>query len=389
MCKFLPKKKIGNLGLISGIFLIFSGLVCLILCIIQYNIINFQYSKANEFSRISELFLGANTILLFSCLFSIVLFLGFMQCKTMQLIFLIFQSIFTLFIFISGIIIIVSGNISKNQLTKTCQKDLKGIFKHFLLLDDYFKLIDNYLCSDECPCYFNKNSTYEKFKNPQLNNVSSELIDSINFNKNVNLIDNNYYYEFNFNNCSEKVKEKAFIKFILHSEENRKYFENINHEKFFKFWRKIENKFKCSGWCNTPYINHDINLDELEKNDEKNNENERFIIKFLFSNINKGIVPNIGCMNKLTDWLPKYIYAFGSLLIISSIVIGITVVFDFSLYLDLTKEGPIIHEQDTLDESTDQKGYIKKNGNEIVVIIKGEKNNFIHNNIEEKNNDIN
>ena len=94
-------------------------------------------------------------------------------------------------------------------------------------------------------------------------------------------------------------------------------------------------------------------------------------------------------MNKLTDWLPKYIYAFGSLLIISSIVIGITVVFDFSLYLDLTKEGPIIHEQDTLDESTDQKGYIKKNGNEIVVIIKGEKNNFIHNNIEEKNNDIN
>ncbi len=389
MCKFLPKKKIGNLGLISGIFLIFSGLVCLILCIIQYNIINFQYSKANEFSRISELFLGANTILLFSCSFSIVLFLGFMQCKTMQLIFLIFQSIFTLFIFISGIIIIVSGNISKNQLTKTCQKDLKGIFKHFLLLDDYFKLIDNYLCSDECPCYFNKNSTYEKFKNPQLNNVSSELIDSINFNKNVNLIDNNYYYEFNFNNCSEKVKEKAFIKFILHSEENRKYFENINHEKFFKFWRKIENKFKCSGWCNTPYNNHDINLDELEKNDEKNNENERFIIKFLFSNINKGIVPNIGCMNKLTDWLPKYIYAFGSLLIISSIVIGITVVFDFSLYLDLTKEGPIIHEQDTLDESTDQKGYIKKNGNEIVVIIKGEKNNFIHNNIEEKNNDIN
>ena len=389
MCKFLPKKKIGNLGLISGIFLIFSGLVCLILCIIQYNIINFQYSKANEFSRISELFLGANTILLFSCLFSIVLFLGFMQCKTMQLIFLIFQSIFTLFIFISGIIIIVSGNISKNQLTKTCQKDLKGIFKHFLLLDDYFKLIDNYLCSDECPCYFNKNSTYEKFKNPQLNNVNSELIDSINFNKNVNLIDNNYYYEFNFNNCSEKVKEKAFIKFILHSEENRKYFENINHEKFFKFWRKIENKFKCSGWCNTPYINHDINLDELEKNDEKNNENERFIIKFLFSNINKGIVPNIGCMNKLTDWLPKYIYAFGSLLIVSSIVIGITVVFDFSLYLDLTKEGPIIHEQDTLDESTDQKGYIKKNGNEIVVIIKGEKNNFIHNNIEEKNNDIN
>jgi hypothetical protein len=307
----------------------------------------------------------------------------------MQLIFLIFQSIFTLFIFISGIIIIVSGNISKNQLTKTCQKDLKGIFKHFLLLDDYFKLIDNYLCSDECPCYFNKNSTYEKFKNPQLNNVSSKLIDSINFNKNVNLIDNNYYYEFNFNNCSEKVKEKAFIKFILHSEENRKYFENINHEKFFKFWRKIENKFKCSGWCNTPYNNHDINLDELEKNDEKNNENERFIIKFLFSNINKGIVPNIGCMNKLTDWLPKYIYAFGSLLIVSSIVIGITVVFDFSLYLDLTKEGPIIHEQDTLDESTDQKGYIKKNGNEIVVIIKGEKNNFIHNNIEEKNNDIN
>ena len=384
MCKFLPKKKIGNLGLISGIFLVFTGLICLILCIIQYNIINFQYTKKNEFSHIRQLFISSNTILLFSCLFSIVLFIGFIQCKTMQLIFLIFQSIFTLFIFISGIIIIVSGNISKNQLTKTCQKDLKGIFKHFLLLDDYFKLIDNYLCSDECPCYFNKNSTYEKFKNPQLNNVSLNLIDSINFNKNVNLIDNNYYYEFNFNNCSEKVKEKAFIKFILHSEENRKYFENINHEKFFKFWRKIENKFKCSGWCNTPYNNHNINLDELENNDENDNNNKRYIIKYLFSDINKGIVSNIGCMNKLTDWLPKYIYAFGSLLIVSSIVIGITVVFDFSLYLDLTKEGPIIHEQDTLDESTDQKGYIKKNGNEIVVIIKGEKNNFIHDNVKDK-----
>ena len=385
MCKFLPKKKIGNLGLISGIFLVFTGLLCLILCIIQYNIINFQYTKKNEFSHISQLFLSANTILLFSCLFSIVLFLGFMQCKTMQLIFLIFQSIFTLFIFISGIIIIVSGNISKNQLTKTCQKDLNGIFKHFLLLDDYFKLIDNYLCSDECPCYFNKNSTYEKFKNPQLNNVSSELIDSINFNKNVNLIENNNNnYEFNFNNCSEKVKEKAFYKFILQKDDNRKYFENIDNEKFFKFWRKIENKFKCSGWCNTPYNNHNINLDELENNDENDNNNKRYIIKYLFSDINKGIVSNIGCMNKLTDWLPKYIYAFGSLLIISSIVIGITVGLDISLYLDLTKEGPIIHEQDTLDESTDQKGYIKKNGNEIVVIIKGEKNNFIHDNVKEK-----
>ena len=385
MCKFLPKKKIGNLGLISGIFLIFSGLVCLILCIIQYNIINFQYTKKNKFSRIGELFLGANTILLFSCLFSIVLFLGFLQCKTMQLIFLIFQSIFTLFIFISGIVIIVSGNISKNKLTKTCQKDLNGIFKHFLLLDDYFKLIDNYLCSDECPCYFNEISTYEKFKNPQLNNVSLNLIDSINFNKNVNLIENNNNnYEFNFNNCSEKVKEKAFYKFILQKDDNRKYFENIDNEKFFKFWRKIENKFKCSGWCNTPYNNHNINLDELENNDENDNNNKRYIIKYLFSDINKGIVSNIGCMNKLTDWLPKYIYAFGSLLIVSSIVIGITVGLDISLYLDLTKEGPIIHEQDTLDESTDQKGYIKKNGNEIVVIIKGEKNNFIHDNVKEK-----
>ena len=385
MCKFLPKKKIGNLGLISGIFLVFTGLICLILCIIQYNIINFQYTKKNKFSRIGELFLGANTILLFSCLFSIVLFLGFLQCKTMQLIFLIFQSIFTLFIFISGIVIIVSGNISKNKLTKTCQKDLNGIFKHFLLLDDYFKLIDNYLCSDECPCYFNEISTYEKFKNPQLNNVSLNLIDSINFNKNVNLIENNNNnYEFNFNNCSEKVKEKAFYKFILQKDDNRKYFENIDNEKFFKFWRKIENKFKCSGWCNTPYNNHNINLDELENNDENDNNNKRYIIKYLFSDINKGIVSNIGCMNKLTDWLPKYIYAFGSLLIISSIVIGITVGLDISLYLDLTKEGPIIHEQDTLDESTDQKGYIKKNGNEIVVIIKGEKNNFIHDNVKDK-----
>ena len=385
MCKFLPKEKIGNLGLISGIFLVFTGLICLILCIIQYNIINFQYTKKNKFSRIGELFLGANTILLFSCLFSIVLFLGFLQCKTMQLIFLIFQSIFTLFIFISGIVIIVSGNISKNKLTKTCQKDLNGIFKHFLLLDDYFKLIDNYLCSDECPCYFNEISTYEKFKNPQLNNVSLNLIDSINFNKNVNLIENNINnYEFNFNNCSEKVKEKAFYKFILQKDDNRKYFENIDNEKFFKFWRKIENKFKCSGWCNTPYNNHNINLDELENNDENDNNNKRYIIKYLFSDINKGIVSNIGCMNKLTDWLPKYIYAFGSLLIISSIVIGITVGLDISLYLDLTKEGPIIHEQDTLDESTDQKGYIKKNGNEIVVIIKGEKNNFIHDNVKDK-----
>ena len=82
MCKFLPKKKIGHLGLVSGIFLIFTGIICLILCIIQYNIINFQYSKANEFSRISELFLGANTILLFSCLFQ--LFYILVLCNVKQ-----------------------------------------------------------------------------------------------------------------------------------------------------------------------------------------------------------------------------------------------------------------------------------------------------------------
>ena len=387
MCKFLPKKKIGNLGLISGIFLVFTGLICLILCIIQYNIIHFQYTKKNKFSRIGDLFLGANTILLFSCLFSIVLFLGFLQCKTMQLIFLIFQSIFTLFVFICGIIILVGGNISKNKLTQSCSKDLKGMFKHFLLLDKYFKIIDYYLCSDDCPCYFNENSIYDQFKNPQSQNFSSNLFNSIIFNKNVNLVENNINkYEFNFKNCSNKIKEKAFLDFITHSNDNRKYFSDINHKKFFKFWKKIENKFHCSGWCNTPYNINDLISNEKENDNEiNNNNNERYIIKYLFSDINNGIVSNIGCMNKMTQWLPKYINSFGSLLIISSIVIGITVVFDYSLYMDLTKEGPIIREDETLDEDTDQKGYIKKNGNEIVVIIKGEKNNFIHDNVKEKN----
>ena len=383
MCKFLPKKKIGHLGLVSGIFLIFTGIICLILCIIQYNIINFQYTKKNEFSHISQLFISSNTILLFSCLFSIVLFIGFIQCKTMQLIFLIFQSIFTLFVFICGIIIVVGGNISKNKLTQSCDKDLKGMFKHFLLLDKYFKIIDYYFCSDDCPCLFNEISIYDEFKNPQSHNYSSNLFNSIIFNKNVNLVENNY--EFNFNNCSNKIKETAFLEFLTQSDDNKKYFSDINHKKFFKFWKKIENKFHCSGWCNTPYNNNDIISENKENNTENNNNNnERYIIKYLFSDINNGIVPNIGCMNKITNWLPKYTNAFGSLLIISSIIIGITVVFDFSLYRDLTKEGPIVREEETLDEDTDQKGYIKKDGNEIVVIIKGEKNDFVHDNVKEK-----
>ena len=61
--------------------------------------------------------------------------------------------------------------------------------------------------------------------------------------------------------------------------------------------------------------------------------------KYLFSDVNKGVVRNRGCMHRLIDWLPKVINTFGSVLLIIGVILIFVFAFAVSLLCDCTIEG--------------------------------------------------
>ena len=66
---------------------------------------------------------------------------------------------------------------------------------------------------------------------------------------------------------------------------------NIKMNDFMTFWGRIEKKFDCNGWCESSYTGEDGKY--------------HIMTKYLFSDVNKGVVRNRGCMHRLIDWLPR------------------------------------------------------------------------------------
>ena len=80
---------------------------------------------------------------------------------------------------------------------------------------------------------------------------------------------------------------------------------NVN--KFFNYWEGIEKRFKCTGWCRTKYTNP-----YTSQNDT--------MIKYIFRNINKGVVEYPGCLNRLINWIPSMVAVVGALLISCGVI---------------------------------------------------------------------
>jgi hypothetical protein len=119
--------------------------------------------------------------------------------------------------------------------------------------------------------------------------------------------------KFNINDCPNGALDT--IQRIYNTNPNNTFGTHItNFKEFHKYWEKIESRFKCTGWCRTKYINiFTLNNDTMTK--------------YVFSNINEGIVQYPGCLNRIINYIPYIVGTIGALLITIGVLQVVSLIF--------------------------------------------------------------
>ena len=121
---------------------------------------------------------------------------------------------------------------------------------------------------------------------------------------------------FNFRNCSKPVQLEAHRRYIEHPNSTEHW---IDPEKFASYWKTLENRFNCTGWCKTKYT-------------DPYTSQEKRMYKFIFSNINQGVVAYPGCLHRITNWLPSLLGTIGGCLIVCAFAQTISFIMALKLY---------------------------------------------------------
>ena len=167
-------------------------------------------------------------------------------------------------------------------------------------------LAHSLVCSPLCKCYVNED-IYNKMKT---NYFTYETFSHLSDNMKISNL------KFNIENCSEDSLES--IQEIYNSNPKNNYNKINDFKKFHSYWKGIEKRFKCTGWCKTKYTN----IYTL-KNDT--------MMKYIFSDINRDIVSYPGCLNRLVNWIPFLVAVVGTLLINCGVIQLINFIFTLKL----------------------------------------------------------
>jgi len=327
----LHKETVFFIGLILNIITSVFSVVLIILSGVQYKYININWTKINFFRDLNDLELSSCIINVICCILGFFIFIKKFECKTLQKIYIVVGSLIAIYSIIVCILSFFSiPKVFKENSANICQaSNFKGILKNMNKIENVFYSLDEYICSNECPCNNNENMNYEKCKNPDI------LLESLSL-----------------------ISDKKIV-------------SNFNTEKFVSYWSFIEEKFDCVGLCNTSYIST-----------ENNNFNN--INKYLFSD-NTNSIKNFGCVYPLSDYLNKIIITFSILLLINILFLVMALYIGIAIYLDKVFEGSNLPQKPKLFY---EKGVIGKNILRQVNIIQGS-NNFGSVNVKINNNETN
>ena len=290
-----------TINLIAIIIYLIFGIASFILNLIDYTILNASWSKT-PWKALAPCQLSCNIFIIFSGIIGILM----LEEKINKYIYLIIIILSSLFTWSIGIFSCIGGTIyNKKYHQLGCKSELTGVLEMFNNIDNYFIYADSLLCSEQCKCKFSEN-----IKDLYLNNIYSPGSYSTFNSWNIiyKKITEKGYFNF-WDNCSISVKEEVRNRY-LESKNSLSY--RINYEKFAKYWKNIEEKFNCTGWCQTNYI-------------DPYTLKEKQMLKFIFSDINYGIPKYPGCINRLTNWLPSMVGATGGCLIVCAFVESIVV----------------------------------------------------------------
>jgi hypothetical protein len=167
-----------------------------------------------------------------------------------------------------------------------CRGNFEGIVGVFNGIDGYLQTADSLLCSSKCPCYLNnseiylRNETFSPF-------VANWVYDATNAQLSTS-----------FTNCTALHEDVYRL-----ARQNYPNFDpagTFNAAKFFDYMGRVEEHFKCTGWCSVAYFDPNLNK-------------EVSMSRYLFRDINLGPPTYLGCLNEYIRWVPPYLNAWGSM----------------------------------------------------------------------------
>ena len=313
MCKCLPRSTVIMLGLLLSLLVGIIAVSPIFFSGFSYRHTDLKWMDEGPYGPIAATEVASVVVLFVSFLLGVLTFGACPQSKTLQLFFVMFGLLSTILTFAIGVYTLVASQIKDNNLTQTCQKEHNGMFQNYMYLDEVFHKADELLCSSKCPCNLTDELALEEFQQTE-----KYFNQSFKYSKYISTEPSDETYVNNVQSC----KDISFIT-QLFQDKNSTLYKNVGDfssdfkTSFATYWKRIEEKFDCVGWCEGGYTD-----------DEKN---ERYMYKYLFSDINRG-VPKRRCMNPFKNWMVRMLKAFGSLMVIDSFFQGIVWVLAVTLF---------------------------------------------------------
>ena len=297
------------------------GIASIVLSIIFFHTLNATWSD-NAWKHVAPLSLSVSTIVILLSIFGASTFSLYYNSKRILLSYIIISFLCLVLSYSTGIFALIGASIqhNKDNILNCNNNRLTGVFNIWNNIDIYLHYADSVHCSESCICNMHAN-TINTFKESELTlNVFSEWKYK---EKNESA--------FTFTNCPQYAKDEVNARYIEHIKRYKNDNNNwIDEYKFAKYWEYIERKFECSGWCEIKY-NDPYTLQEKQ------------MYKYVFSDINNGIVKHLGCLNRIIKWIPKMLSAFSGCILICAFLQTITFILTIVICTSLSSSLSLSH----------------------------------------------
>lgn len=295
----------------TGLFFTFITLVIgfavLGLTGVEYQTIYATWSES-PYKALGPTQITAGCILLVTGFSGLAAFSTKKACRICHALFLVISM---LFCYAIGIFAVV-GAAMKGRVWDAVGCDTKstGLLNIYSNIDEYFILAHSLMCSPLCPCKLSRSLEnkieYDRF--------AIQYLDEF---KNLSKLGDKFddHKEFTINDCPEAAKVQIMK---MYESNPNNLMRDIDFDKFKKYWKKIEDRFECTGWCTTKYTN----VFTLK---------EQHMYKYVFSDINYDVVKFPGCLNRVISWLHLFTSINAGFLLLSAFLQTINLILLFGL----------------------------------------------------------
>lgn len=313
------KKILSTFGWVFTLIFGLLGIGAIVVSAIPFKLIQIDWLDGSPYASFGVVTLTCVIVVVVVMIFGFIEFICCSEKKCFGIFYLIIQMICVIFALAIALFGLVAGTVGKVSDELGCVTTFEGILSFWANLDELFIYVDIGLCSPDCHCYmsdkvqtsFKDNTTVSPYYNAWI--VSRNQDDAVSF--------QNCFY-------LHQYVENKFQEYDL---QNGNHIGKFNIAKFAKYWNFIEEKFNCTALCNATFNYNDAYVDDVL------NVNGAFY-KYLFSDVNRGIVEHLGCLKSIVDWLPPFLLSYGLLAFACSILTAFTWIFALILVCGCDKK---------------------------------------------------